>query len=368
MKIAILTQPLRANYGGILQNYALQQVLIKLEHSPITLEKDFHQYISPLRLLFEFPKRIFTKFVLKKRSHIFSERACNKWIDSLYFDKLTQFIQNNIEHSYVVNFNSFNFEYYNGYIVGSDQVWRPIFNIGLLDTMFLSFLPKNASVKKIAYAASFGTDEWEYSDEQTAAYQELAQRFDAISVREDSGVVLCKNHLRIDAIHVLDPTLLLDKEHYNKLCIDIPSEKGYLYAYILDQTAEDKIRLEEFAKSKGLKLKICSADSSCTLTMEQWIAMFRDAEMVITNSFHGIIFSIIFNKEFYSLTHTDRGSGRIPSLFRQLGIPQSRIVSDIQNIPDRDSAPLDWDTTKKRINELQQHSIAFLRHALASKL
>lgn len=366
MKIAILTQPLGHNYGGILQNYALQQILLKLSYKPITLEKDYRQYITNLQLILELPKRIISKYILRHRKHILSEKRNNEYLTRTR-KQLYPFIPKRINHLYIKDYNVINPFDYNAFIIGSDQVWRPIYNWERLDKMFLSFLPKDCTIKRIAYAASFGTDEWEYSDEQTAAYQELAQRFDAISVREDSGVVLCKNHFKVDATHVLDPTLLLDKGHYNKLCIDIPSEKGYIYAYILDQTAEDKIRLEEFAKSKGLKLKICSADSSCTLTMEQWIAMFRDAEMVITNSFHGIIFSIIFNKEFYSLTHTDRGSGRIPSLFRQLGIPQSRIVSDIQNIPDRDSAPLDWDTTKKRINELQQHSIAFLRHALTCK-
>ena len=74
MKIAILTQPLRANYGGILQNYALQQTLIKLEHTPITLEKDPFLRISKLKLVLEFPKRLFTKYILKKRKYILYEK------------------------------------------------------------------------------------------------------------------------------------------------------------------------------------------------------------------------------------------------------------------------------------------------------
>ena len=78
MKIAILTQPLKSNYGGVLQNYALQQVLIKLGHTPITLEKDYYQYVSHFRLFIELPKRLITKYVIRKRKHIFSESYENK--------------------------------------------------------------------------------------------------------------------------------------------------------------------------------------------------------------------------------------------------------------------------------------------------
>lgn len=367
MKIAILTQPLRANYGGILQNYALQQVLINLGHEPITIEKDLHQYISLSKLIIELPKRIFTKYFLRKRKYIFSEKAYNRWLDSLYFDQIVQFVKSRITHRYVSNFYVLNLTEFDAFLVGSDQIWRPIYNHGYIDKMFLSFIPKDNPIKRIAYAASFGAAEWEFSNEQTATCKELAHRFDAISVREDNGVVLCKNYLNVDATHVLDPTLLLDKEHYCKLCANIPNERGYLCAYILDPTDDDKIRLEEIATSKGLKLKLCSAEIYCTQSIEEWIAMFRDAEIVITNSFHGTIFSIIFNKEFYCRMHIDRGSGRIPSLFRQLNITQERIVTTLSEVMNN-TCILHWDTINNRIRELQQQSITFIEiHLLKNK-
>lgn len=111
------------------------------------------------------------------------------------------------------------------YVVGSDQVWRPAFNLGpRLGNMFLDFAGDD--VKKISYAASFGCKEWEYTEEQERMCGKLAKRFDAISVREASGVDLCKEHFGVDATLVLDPTLLLNKEDYGKVCHDVPKRRN----------------------------------------------------------------------------------------------------------------------------------------------
>ena len=360
MKIAILTQPLGRNYGGILQNYALQQTLIKLGLSPITLEKDYRQRISVLRLILELPKRIYTKYILKKREYVFSEKKYN----GITFErkKLLPFVTKYINHNYIKDFSLEFFFEYDAIVVGSDQTWRPIYNWNVLDKMFLSFIPIENKIKRIAYAASFGASDWEFSDEQTAICKKSAQLFDAISVREDSGVLLCEKYLGCKATHVLDPTLLLEKEHYLKICENVPTQNKFLCAYILDLNDDDRDQLELIAYKNGLDLNIFSADDDCTLTTEQWLAMFRDAELIITNSFHGTAFSIIFNKDFYSLTHPVRGGSRIPSLFRQLNIPQERMVTTISEVLNNTSI-LDWDTINDSIKQLQQYSIEFLTKA-----
>lgn len=364
MKIGILTQPLWANYGGIIQNYALQQALKQLGHEPVTIRPG-NKY--PLWRYYYTCTRLRLCKLFGASSIEFPPRPYKGRFVPCYH--LWKFIGKNIR---VTDYRA---EYSLNYIkklkldaivVGSDQVWRPRYNKMTLETMFLSFIPKNNTIKRVAYAASFGSDEWEYTDEQTMTCRELVQRFDAVSVREDSGVTLCKEHFDIDAVHVLDPTLLLDKEHYSKLCVDVPSQKKCLCAYILDLSEREREALETIAAERYLELKVFSADGDCTLTIEQWLAIFRDAEMVITNSFHGTVFSIIFNKEFYSVTHPIRGGSRIPSLFRQLGIPQNRIVTDIRQIPTNNSTPLDWNVINARINEHQQHSITFLQNALTS--
>ena len=102
-------------------------------------------------------------------------------------------------------------------------------------SMFLDFA-KEEKTKRIAYAASFGTDQWEFTQEMTSICAPLAQKFDFVSVREDSGVKLCKEHLGVNAVHVLDPTLLLTKEDYIHLieAEKEPKAKGTLFNYILD--------------------------------------------------------------------------------------------------------------------------------------
>ena len=332
MKIAILTQPLGHNYGGILQNYALQKVLIKLGHEPITLEKDYRQHISLLQLVLEFPKRIITKYFFKKREYILSEKQHNVHYKKVW-KPLFHFVSNFINHIYVKNYFSTNIEKYDAFIVGSDQVWRPRYNKGILEIMYLSFIPQNINVKKIAYGASFGTAHWEYNEEQTSKCKILVKNFDAVSVREFDGIDMCRKYLnRNDAINVLDPTLLLEKEDYLKICNDIHiSSENLLFAYILDVDNESKSILMNIAENFGLQLKLVGAEECCTLTVEEWIAMFRDAKMVITDSFHGTIFSIIFNKEFYSISNQSRGGSRFESLLSLFNL-SNRLYNNILDI------------------------------------
>ncbi len=363
MKIAILTQPLRANYGGVLQNYALQQVLIKLGHEPITIEKDPYLHISKLKLFLELPKRTFTKYILKKRKYIFNEKQHNNYIRQLSHI-LKPFISKYINRRFVNNWSSIDYTLYDAFIVGSDQVWRPLYNWGILDKMFLSFIPQSTNVKRIAYAVSFGTSEWEYDNEQTKQFANLIQQFDAVSTREIDGVDLCRKYLnRADAVTVLDPTLLLEKEDYLNPCKDIPTENdNILFAYILDKDYNTKNQLEKIAKEKGLKLKLVSADSDCTLSVEEWLAMFRDAKMVITDSFHGTVFSIIFNKEFYSICNTSRGNSRFNSLLSQFKL-QDRLFNDVKSI-NLNSNQINWININNIKSTLLNKSICFLTNNL----
>ena len=362
MKIAILTQPLRANYGGVLQNYALQQILIKLGHEPITIEKDPYLHISKLKLFLELPKRIFTKCILKKRKYIFNEKQHNNYIRQLSHI-LKPFISKHINRRFVDNWSSIDYTLYDAFIVGSDQVWRPIYNSNCLDKMFLSFIPQSTNVKRIAYAASFGTSEWEYDNEQTKQFANLIQQFDAVSTREIDGVDLCRKHLnRADVVRVLDPTIFLAKEDYALLCKCVPTTEDLLFAYILDIEHNTKSLLDKIAKEKNLKLKLVSADSDCTLSIEEWLAMFRDAKMVITDSFHGTVFSIIFNKEFYSICNTSRGNSRFNSLLSQFKL-QDRLFNDVKSI-NLNSNQINWININNIKSTLLNKSICFLTNNL----
>ena len=353
MKIGIFTQPLKNNYGGILQNYALQQVLINLGYDPVTIDycphRSFMRYLlsqckTLLFLFIPYKRRPFSKYLkVGEQNPIMSEFVSNHILTTEKLKKITQKIVRKNKFQVVIS--------------GSDQVWRPRYNVNLKYS-FLSFV-KSSSVKKIAYAASFGVDEWEFSGAQTVMCSKLAKRFNAISVRETSAVSLCKRYLKVDAIEVLDPTLLLNKERYSSLCEKIPVETShFMLVYILDLTDAKRIFIETLANEKNLDLRFCSAESNVTISVEQWLSNFRDADYVVTDSFHGTVFSIIFRKQFLSIANSRRGADRFVSLLTKFNLQNRMIVEDSFVISD--DTPIPWDEVSKELNEERKKSLRFL--------
>lgn len=309
MKIGILTQPLVNNYGGTLQNYALQTVLKKLGHEPVTFD-----YMPKSNLVGYWMSCLKTilYFIIPSKRRGFSSHPRRKMRNPKFAD----FTSKNIKTTRMVNrlSNSLVKEYgLDAIIVGSDQVWRPNYNRHIED-LFLNFV-KSKKILRLSYAASFGTDEWEYSVAQTDQIRPLIKQFNAISVRELSGVYLCKKYLDVDAQQVLDPTMLLDLADYKKICQNVPADKdNYILAYVLDMTPEKKKQLEEKAEEINLPVKIFAAEDEAILSIEGWLSKFRDATFVMTDSFHGTVFSILFGKEFHCMQNSKRGSSRFDTL------------------------------------------------------
>lgn len=311
MRIGIVTEKLAANYGGILQNWALQHVLKEMGHEPITI--DYMEMTSYPMYVLSIIKTIFLFFIPSKRRrfHHYVKRETRKPL----FD---EFVQNNIIITLPCKRYTLRVLHENGIealIVGSDQVWRPMYNKKLLPDMYLKFA-KDFNGPKLSYAASFGVDNWEYSETQTKLCKKLIKRFTAVSVREESGCNLCKSFLDINATAVLDPTLLVSKEEYQKLCKHIPVDTSkYIGAYILNHNEQTDSIISEISKSLQIdNVKVFSADNASVLSIPEWIALFRDTEYVITDSFHGTVFSIIFEKQFRCIYNPTRGSSRFDDL------------------------------------------------------
>lgn len=352
MKIGILTQHFLLNYGGIIQNYALQQVLMKLGHEPLTFEHDtcYSRTRWFLRTI---------KHILRTRSFrnlpvypIYKGRIGNK--------NFIKFVLKNIKSVPVKDFTPFLTTQYgiDAYVVGSDQVWRPAFNLGpRLGNMFLDFA--DDKVKKLSYAASFGCKEWEYTKEQEKACSKLARRFDAISVREASAVDLCKNHFGVDASLVLDPTLLLNKEDYGKVCNDVPRKEKHIFVYSLVVSEEVLAVAEKVAETIDLPIIVKQAGSKVKKedTIEDWFAEFRDADYVVTDSFHGMVFSIIFNKPFAIVMNPSGGNDRYISLLSQLGLMERIVNAELQPV----FSAIDWSDVNHRLTELRKASFEFLK-------
>lgn len=355
MKIGILTQPLSCNYGGFLQNYALQQVLRCMGHEPWTLDYQKYTWLNYvdtlLRILIHKLLGHKVSFCQTPPQLRNQETPLRRFAEkNISLTKRTRRFKRRIITDYE----------FEAIVVGSDQVWRPKYNYRVEDC-FLGFVG-SLPLRRIAYAASFGSDEWEFSSKQTVRCAALAKRFDAISVREGSGVKLCKDYFGVEATHVLDPTLLLTAEDYTALCRDLPQKVPFVFAYILDLDELKQQEIMAFAKAKGLPCVIKSADSCIDQndSIEKWLSCFRDAAYVITDSFHGTVFSIIFNCEFYVYGNEDRGNARFDSLLNVFGLQSRKVTSILSNALE----PIEWvEINKKRTSEIKK-SLLWLKQNL----
>ena len=312
MKVGIVTQPLLNNYGGVLQNYALQKVLRDLGHNPTTFDRGYKA--TPWWLYLCSWLKTFICFFIPGKMRPFAKVIPVEKRLAVFEDFISKNISKTIPVTGIASIPNLAQDF-DAIVVGSDQIWRPKYAPNIEES-FLGFL-KKGNTRRIAYAVSFGVDYWEYSPKQTKTCAALAKKFDAVSIREESGVILCKEYLGIDATWVLDPTLLLKKEDYIEICKDVPVEtKQILAAYVLNIDDSIMKLCETIAKEQNLELRFFSADSKANLSIQEWLAIFRDASYVVTDSFHGTVFSIIFGKEFKCLYNETRGSARFEPLLR----------------------------------------------------
>ena len=243
-----------------------------------------------------------------------------------------------------------------------------------IENAYLSFT-KGWNLKRISYAASFGTDKWEYNDEQTLHSREALQMFDAVSVREENGVKLCKQYFDVDALHVLDPTMLLDVNEYIELFKQkqTPKSKGNLLNYVLDETDEIESLIKKVASMKKMVPFAVNnpyeGDNTKPLnqrikpSVEAWLRGFYDADFVITDSFHACVFSIIFKKQFIVIGNKERGMARFGSLLKMFGL-EERLVDekvDVNNLH-----PIDYDIVYNLYGQLKKKSLLFLSENLVS--
>ena len=381
MRIGIFTLRLNTNIGGIIQAYALQTLLERhvrggYKVSVINGYKERLINGKPVglshypwwRLILSFCKRLLLKTFYDRSVWLSFKK---EW--ELLERSAGLFIRKYINLDYYDDIGDVKEGYYDIIVVGSDQIWRPCYLtqcIGSVDcsSAFLSFA-KDWDVKRYAYAASFGVDKWEFPTENTAEYAALAGKFIAVSVREDTGVELCRKYLGIDAKHVLDPTMVLSADDYMRLvsAADVPESRGTLFCYILDTNIGKSFLVERIAKKRGLKPfrimnavrgKRSEARKRGYPVIETWLRAFHDAEFVVTDSFHGCAFSIIFGKPFVAIGNIDRGLSRMQSLLRMFGI-EDHLISDISEYDPRKSYALPA-SVGERLSRLRREALDFI--------
>lgn len=376
MKTAIVTLPLHTNYGGLLQAYALKTALESMGHEVTVLDlKDKMPSPKGLKAPFVYVNRAL-KRLLKGNAgpEVFREKRYKKELPILSAETAV-FVDSYIKPRLIDSYEDVKEGEYEAFVVGSDQVWRPRY-FTPVENAFLAFT-KGWNVKRVAYAASFGTDQLEYEYEQLAECAKLLEGFDGVSVREDSAVGLCEEWLDHEgAAHVLDPVMLLDPQRYKEMASSAKAHPAdeKIVTYILDASPEKTHVVEFMKKITGHDVHDASVypyvndrpvHERVVPGLENWLAAFVDAEFVITDSFHGCVLALLLHKRFIAVGNSRRGMARLNSLLGMFGLDM-RLVHGID--PEDDGvyflSDIDWEEVDRIIARKREESMGFLRKAL----
>lgn len=341
-KIGIITIVKVNNYGAELQAYALQKKLNLLGYDAEIIDYLFYKNKAHIK---EKISRPFYPYPIKKKIKEFLEpwyhkiRCLPYWKNKRKREKAFDLFHKKHTRFSSICYRSYSQLYqnppiYDVYCVGSDQVWNPGCYTNL-NPYFVSFAPRGK--KRICYASSFGVKVLPQHAQEK--YKDLLLQMDAISVREDAGVDIVNEISDRDAVKVADPTLLLTTDDWLEIANydKVPTDK-YILLYVLKDSDYIKQKALEIGREQGLKVvRICKeaykqdkkTDGIIDIldaAPDDFLGLFSKAEIVLTNSFHGTVFSIMFRKEFYTILNAENNNNtRQINLLETVGL-EDRIV------------------------------------------
>lgn len=379
MKIGTLTFHITSNYGALLQAYALQKVLNRMGHSSEIIN---YQFPGSEDLLCR--KLIDCKTFKRKLEYIkdiawcaFGPVGYGKRLEVL---RSIDFIKNYLPVSDAVFYTYQDLAEkatcYDAYITGSDQVWNPNLKETSGGAYLLDFVPEGRI--KISYGASFGVSH--LSTEQSKVYGKALHQFKNISVREQEGLQIVREAAdRKDAYLVLDPTMLMTQEDWLDLAVYNMKHKDYILCYFLDEFEKSKQFVLDLQSHFGLPVLFIGFRKkylfSSTINLisgagpREFLGLFANASIVVTNSFHGTVFSILFRKSFYAFLGT--------STFRKAMNGRLNNLSNILNLNERigesngialSEKPINYDEIELILNREREKSLVFLKNSLDSGL
>lgn len=254
------------------------------------------------------------------------------------------------------------------YCTGSDQTWNTVCQGGVPRAFFLHFVPEEK--KKISFSASFGVDALPEKDK--AEVKELLQRYDSISVREIAGIDILHD-MGIEGTLVADPTLAVEAEFWSEFAAPRMFQEDYLLAYQLNRNSRFTKYMKVYAKAKGVKLVHLRTHKDAWIrngvcltspTPQEWLSLFKYAKYVLTDSFHGTVFSLIFHKDFMNILPQNYSS-RLESILNITGL-DNRIIKDYNDYTYCDH-PIDYTPIDPILEKYRQETRNFLNKALLDK-
>ena len=360
------------NYGTVLQHYALQIYLRSLGHEPFLIRFRFSESVRE-KIIRAWKSGGFLLVLRKSARFLISRISGLRKFLRRKGESLRDFEGfRNAYFSMSVVYRSYEQLKQNPpeadmYIAGSDQIWNTggASEIGESILVYLlSFV--SGGTRRVACAASFGTRE--FASAMSASFKIELSKFDFISVRDQGSVDICKSLGFESAVLQPDPTMLLAVSDYRDIeCETIDKTTPYILLYLLNNTTDFSIRrLKSFAARHGLEVVYVSANcdyigninlyaKECP-TIHEWLRLYDGASFVVTNSFHGTVFSLIYNKNFLFAPQCGKYKNqntRILSLLDYFGL-DARIFADgnLESL----MHPVDWSSVNVRLEEIREYS------------
>lgn len=387
-KVGIVSCYFKNNYGSLLQAYASKKILdnnnILNETIAIEKNKEFSKgkrkyYLSQI-LNFNFIKSKFGMIKMKFDKKLNKELGKNIQIrDKKYeeFKKEFNLSKSCLDYKGLEELAE---EKYSDVIVGSDQLWLPV-NV-VADYYTLNWVPEK--INKISYATSFGVSS--IPKKYNEQYKKFLKRINHLSVREESGVKLIKKIANIDAKLVCDPTILLTKEEWESVAVkDRIIKEKYIFCYFLGSNIEHRKFAERLKKETECKIVSLNhadeyvkySDLFADITPydvgpKEWINLIQNAEYICTDSFHGTVFSILFNKTFFdfrrhNIKNKNSTNSRIDSLLNVAGINKERILLGTEEINEVLKYKIDYKKVNENITRFREESKNWLLNSLEWK-
>lgn len=336
---AILNLWFSNNFGALFTCYGLQEALKKIGYLP--------------RVVNYIPKELKAKIITKNDM---SQRFAEKYLH------LTPLIQTQQE-LYQLN------EQTETFIVGSDQVWREAFiRPYFKNTLWLDFV--RGANKRLSYAASFGVDYFDGDKDKISLIKYFLKKFDAISVREDDGLQICQDIFDVSAKHVLDPVFLLSAQDWEKFfALSKRNDSGFIASYVLDKATEAKKiseHIREHFQTEIIDMADAQTNLQQSLSPEDWLYNIKHCKLLVTDSFHGVCFAIIFNRPFICIINKERGASRFLSLLKLFGLSDYIWECDADVPYERLLTPIDYHKVNQRLAALKQASLQWLQEQMAA--
>lgn len=371
-KVAIMTWYSYRNFGTALQAAAMPYVISKLGYKPFNISYD----PEPVQRKNNRVRRSLVKRIIKRAKWVFGPRPLASKERNAAFDR---FISSNLNFTEEVAGNELVklSDFFDAFVCGSDQIWSP----RCFDAHYYLDFVSNPS-KKIAYAPSFGCES--ITDNRMASrIASLIQKFGSIAVREKTGASIVEHLIGVRPQVVLDPTLLLDAEEWQGFSNPYPinTEEPYCLFYFLGSYSGNRRAAYKIAESRGLKVleipvfqqQIRQPSTlGADIGPAEFVSLIRDAELVCTDSFHGMVFATILNSQFVPFERfepegKDSQNTRVYNYLDVVGLKKILLTrAQLGNWRDYADPFIDFETVMCRIRTQREESLQYLKNALAA--